>query len=114
MFMPYLYQGISSHIVWHLFDPMLVLGMMCGFTFVIMPLFGVRYFATVDAGIRMMDTGLCEDDEETRHNPDEVGRARTLSLNRAPPILVGPSSQPIKASISRSPCFEFTCKQIKS
>lgn len=62
-----------------------------------MPLFGARYFATMDAGIRMKGTSPCENDEEIGRDLNEAGRVRTLSLIGAPPVLVGLLSQPMEA-----------------
>lgn len=62
----------------------------------------------------MMGKSPYEDDEVTEREPYQAGKARTLSLVEAPPVLVDFLSRPVGASISRSVCSKLTCKQIES
>lgn len=62
----------------------------------------------------MMGSCPYEDNEETRCDLDEVGRARTFSLIGTLSVLVGSSSRPTKASIGCSTYSKLVGKQTES
>lgn len=83
-------------------------------TFFITLLFGMMYLCLCRCKIRMMGTSPCKDGDEIRRDLVEVRRAMTLSFIGAPPILIGPSSEPIEALIGHSACSKLVGKQTKS